>query len=80
MIRRFPPAFLLLAVLVLPAAWAQTQGRVEGRVLDAEGRPLEKVDVVIVAQWTTSVHYELTTDKNGKFRQIGMTPGDYQVR
>jgi tetratricopeptide (TPR) repeat protein len=36
--------------------------------------------VAIVAQWTSSVHYELTTDKNGKFRQIGITPGDYQVR
>ena len=73
-------AVLLSLVLVLPAARAQTQGRIEGRVVDAAGRPLDKVAVAILAQWTVSVHYELATDKNGKFRQIGLTPGDYQVR
>jgi tetratricopeptide (TPR) repeat protein len=80
MIRKSAIAAVLSLALALPVAWAQTQGRIEGRVLDSEGRPLEKVAVGLVAMWTSSAHYELTTDKNGKFRQIGLQPGDYQVR
>ncbi len=80
MFRRSLAAALLSLALVLPAALAQTQGRIEGRILSAEGKPLEKVSVSIVAAWTSSVHYELVTDRNGKFLQIGLTPGDYQVR
>jgi len=78
--RKSPAVVLFFVALALPAAWAQTQGRISGRILDPNGRPLDKVSVSIVAQWTSSVHYELTTDKNGKFLQIGLTPGDYQVR
>jgi tetratricopeptide (TPR) repeat protein len=73
---------VLVAVLLasaLSAALAQTQGRIEGRVLDPAGNPLEKVAVSIVSQRTSSVHYELSTDKNGKFIQVGITPGDYLV-
>jgi Flp pilus assembly protein TadD len=61
------------------AAWPQTQGRVEGRVLDAAGSPVGKASVSIVSTWTSSVHYELTTDKNGKFLQAGLSPGNYLV-
>jgi tetratricopeptide (TPR) repeat protein len=66
--------------LILPAAWAQTQGRIKGSVQDAAGNPLENVAVSIVSQRTTSVHYELQTDKTGKFMQVGLTPGNYLVR
>lgn len=69
-------AAALLAVAAI-AAWAQVQGRVEGRVLDASGNPLENVSVAIVSQRTSSVRYNLTTDKNGKFVQVGIMPGDY---
>jgi tetratricopeptide (TPR) repeat protein len=78
MIRKFCFAAVLVA-LTLPAAWAQTQGKIEGRVFDAAGIPLEKVSVSVVSARTSSVHYELTTDKNGKFLQIGLAPGNYQV-
>jgi tetratricopeptide (TPR) repeat protein len=71
-------AVVLTAVAVLPG-WAQVQGRVEGRVVDTAGNPLEKVAVNIVSQRTSSVRFDLATDKNGKFLQIGITPGDYVV-
>jgi tetratricopeptide (TPR) repeat protein len=38
------------------------------------------VSVNVVSQRTSSVRYNLTTDKNGKFMQIGLTPGDYIVQ
>jgi tetratricopeptide (TPR) repeat protein len=70
---------VVLLALILPAAWAQTQGRIEGRVADPAGNPIEKASVGVVSGRTASVHYELTTDKNGKFVQIGLTPGNYLV-
>jgi tetratricopeptide (TPR) repeat protein len=78
MIRKSGFIAVLLA-LTLSAAWAQTQGRILGSVLDSAGNPLEKVAVSIVSQRTVSIHYELTTDKNGKFVQVGLMPGNYLI-
>ena len=61
---------LLCATLALPAAWAQTRGRIEGRVLDSAGQPLPKAAVSVVSQKTTTVHYELTADAQGRFFQV----------
>ncbi|MGA2532239.1 MAG: tetratricopeptide repeat protein [Candidatus Aminicenantales bacterium] len=69
----------VLAVLTLGAGLAQTTGKIEGRVTDPAGNPLEKVAVSIVSQRTSSIHYELSTDKKGKFLQVGITPGGYLV-
>jgi tetratricopeptide (TPR) repeat protein len=68
-----------MLALTLPAALAQIQGKIEGHVLDSAGKPLDKVAVSIVSRRTSSVHYELLTDKNGKFLQVGITPGDFIV-
>jgi len=72
----FATVFLAFA---LAAAWGQTQGRIEGRVLDPAGNSLEKVAVSIVSQRTSSIHYDISTDKGGKFIQVGLTPGNYLV-
>jgi tetratricopeptide (TPR) repeat protein len=68
---------IAFAVFAVVSVWAQVQGRVEGRVLDAAGNPLESATVNIVSQRTSSVRYDLTTDKSGRFVQIGLMPGDY---
>jgi tetratricopeptide (TPR) repeat protein len=74
-------ASLALVVLTLGFApvWAQTQGKIEGRVVGSSGQPVEKAAVSIISTRTASVHYELVSDKNGKFLQIGLTPGNYLV-
>jgi Flp pilus assembly protein TadD len=69
----------VLAALTLSAGLAQIQGKIAGRVTDAAGTPLEKVAVNVVSQRTSSIHYELSTDKNGKFLQVGIAPGGYLV-
>lgn len=69
----------VLAALTLGAGLAQTQGKIEGRVADPAGNPIEKVAVSIVSQRTSSIHYELSTDKKGKFLQVGISPGGYLV-
>jgi Flp pilus assembly protein TadD len=74
---------LLLAPLLLalagPLAWAQTQGRLKGRVTGPGGDPVDKAEVNIVSQRTASVQYDVKSDKDGRFVQIGLTPGYYRV-
>ncbi len=57
---------------------AQIQGKIEGRVTDNEGNPLDKVSVVILFQ-RTGAKFELSTGKDGRFIQVGLAPGYYQV-
>ncbi len=58
---------------------AQYQGKIEGFIYDMAGNPLEKAEVIIVSQMSTSINYRLVTDKNGHFIQIGLRPGFYLV-
>jgi len=78
MIRKTCLAAAVLALALVPAR-AQTQGKIAGLVADAAGVPIEKAAVSIVLTKTSSVHYELSTDKGGKFMQIGLAPGTYVV-
>ncbi len=78
MMKKSALAFSLLTFLWM-SAWPQTQGRIDGRVLDAAGAPVDKAEVSIVSQRTVTVHYDLKTDKDGRFIQVGVTPGYYVV-
>ena len=60
-------------------ARAQYQSRLEGTVADTEGNPLAKVAITVVSQKSASMFYNLTTDAEGKFMQVGFTPGYYQI-
>jgi tetratricopeptide (TPR) repeat protein len=70
---------LLVAVAAAVPVWAQFQGKITGRVLDPAGNPVEKAEVNIVSQRTSSVRYDLKTDKDGRFLQIGLMPGYYLI-
>ncbi len=73
-------AFIALTVLLFAAsAWPQFQGKVAGVVLDSSKNPVEKAEVVIVSQKSSSSHYELKTDREGHFVQIGIMPGYYML-
>ncbi len=77
MIIKKAPFIACLLFVSAVSAWAQFQGRISGRVLDPSGNPVEKADVTIVSQKTSTVHYDLKTSKDGKFLQIGLMPGYY---
>ena len=70
-------AFVVLGVAVW--ASAQYQGRIEGRVLDDTGDPLDKAEVVIVSSKLETQKFELRTDEEGRFTQIGLMPGFYMI-
>ncbi len=73
-------AFILLLVFALAVpALAQFQGKVSGRVLDQEGKPVEKAEVTIVSQKTSKIRYDLKTDAQGHFIQIGLMPGYFMI-
>lgn len=74
--RRLIPACLALAVaLLLPVIAAAQNARVSGQVFDKDGKPWPGVSVQIKSESGRS--FTLKTDKDGKFYQIGLTPGVY---
>ena len=67
----------LTLFLALAAAAAAQNASVSGQVLDPDGKPWVGVSVTIKSDVGRT--YTLTTDKDGKFSQIGLTPGMYTV-
>jgi len=70
---------IIVVIFALPFLYAQYQGKIEGMVVDEKGSPLEKVEVSIISQRSSGIHFDLLTDKEGKFIQIGLHPGQYMI-
>ena len=70
---------IVLGLAVSAAGWAQIQGKLMGVVKDRQGNPIEKAIVTVVSTKTSAVSYELKTNKEGKFIQVGIMPGYFQV-
>ena len=62
----------VLAAVVPAAALAQSRGGVEGRVVDATGRPLASAEVSVV-------RLRSTTDADGAWRITHLEPGLYRI-
>jgi tetratricopeptide (TPR) repeat protein len=69
---------LLILASIAPAA-AQIKGKLTGAVKDAQGNPIEKATVAILSTRSNAESYELLTNKEGRFYQIGLQPGYFQV-
>src|SRR5574341_1345242 len=69
---RLTAAILVLAAVVPAVGHAQGRGGVEGRVIDAAGRPLAAADVS-VGRWRA------TTDADGAWRITNLEPGLYRI-
>jgi len=65
--------------LLLSNLWPSVQGKIEGTVTDSSGNPLEKVTITITSIRASTGHINIKTDKKGKFVQVGLWPGRYQV-
>lgn len=70
---------MFFSVLIALSAWPSVQGKIEGKVTDKAGNPLVNVEVTITSVQTASRYFKVKTDKQGKFTQIGIWPGYYQV-
>jgi inosine/xanthosine triphosphate pyrophosphatase family protein len=64
-------------VIVASMATAQVSGKIEGTVVDGDGKALTGVKVEAVESETgTKV---MATDKSGRYRFLSVAPGDYKV-
>jgi hypothetical protein len=54
-------------------------GRIEGRVLDAEGEPVSGVGVVLLGKTGWHYNWYARTDEDGRYKASSMPPGQYMV-
>lgn len=74
--RRLTPVWLaLLVAFLFPAIAAAQSASVHGQVSDKDGKPWPGVSVQIKSE--NGQTFNLKTDKNGKYSQIGLAPGVY---
>src|SRR5688572_10068102 len=76
------PAYLLVAFVALVLAapvFGQSTGMVKGKVVDAQGQPVEGAKVLIEYQEGVARKHETKSNKKGEFIQIGLMPGKYKV-
>jgi tetratricopeptide (TPR) repeat protein len=69
---------LALALMFAAVALAQDIGRLDGEILDKDGKPYVDVNVEIKSV-DTGQTFKVKTDKNGKFIQLGLRAGTYTV-
>lgn len=74
--KRLTRAVITLAMILTCAAIASAQSaRVTGQIFDKDGKPWAGVTVVIKGDNGRS--FTVKTDKDGKYTQIGLTPGTW---
>ena len=77
--RRLLPSVLTTTMVLAFAAAASAQtGVVRGKVVDAQGAPVEGAKVTISAKSVKNSR-ELKTNKKGEYVQVGLFPGDYTI-
>src|SRR5215216_302862 len=70
-------AVVLGLTAIAATALAQT-GQLKGKVVDAQGKPVEGAKVTIAMADSRS-KFEVKTKKGGDYMQIGLPPGQYTV-
>jgi hypothetical protein len=56
------------------------EGSISGRVTDADGQPVEDVELRAESDFVSADSPRATTDATGKFRLSGLAPGPYRLR
>jgi tetratricopeptide (TPR) repeat protein len=86
MVRRISgrPAWLFVLALVIslvsiPPAFAQSTGMVKGVVTDDKGQPVADAQVTIEMNGGTGRKFETKTNKKGEYIQIGLGSGSYKI-
>ena len=74
----FIRALLALAVVLAVSAPVAAQSVIRGKVMDAQGKPVEGATVSIEAT-ESNRKAQTKTNRNGEFLQIGLASGRYNV-
>src|SRR5688572_4312739 len=76
---RFGAVAAAIALLAAAPSFAQTTGRIEGRVLDSSGAVLPAATMTVSGPNLQGVR-TTTTDNDGRFRFLAVPPGTYTVK
>lgn len=68
-----------IALVLTPSAVAQNSARLRGLVTDHEGTPVEDATILIEYTGDLDLIYEITTDAEGRYLQMGLARGTYNV-
>jgi len=74
----FRGALALLVVLTMSVAPALAQSLVKGKVVDAQGNPVDGA-VITFEQQGGSAKRDTKTDKKGEFLQVGLQSGAWKI-
>ena len=66
------------AAAIAAPGYAQT-GQIKGKVVDANGKPVDGATVTIEGSDSGSRKSQSRRNKNGEYIQIGLQPGQYKV-
>lgn len=69
----------VLLIFLSTNGLAQVRGKLRGTVVDSQDNPVEKATITIVSTRLATQRYETRTGKDGRFAQVGIYPGYYQV-
>ena len=72
-------AALLASVALATGVSGQTGGTVRGTVVDDQGAPMADASVSFVLQGGLAARFQITTNDDGQFRQLGLPPGTYRM-
>jgi len=70
---------LTLAILLLGGEAGAQTGTARGKVLDAEGNPIQDAKVTLEYTGGVTRKYDTKSNKKGEFTQVGLYPGPYKV-
>src|ERR1044071_7110669 len=76
---RWTLLLLAVALLAVVPAFAQTTGRIDGRVLDNNGDPLTGVSVTATSPNLQGARTGVT-EADGRFRMLALPPGEYMLK
>jgi tetratricopeptide (TPR) repeat protein len=77
--RALVAAAAAVALALIPAPAAAQSGAVKGKVVDAQGQPVEGATITIQSAESATRRHETKSNKKGEFFQIGLAPGQYKV-
>ena len=69
-----------LALVAFASVASAQVGQIKGKVVDAQNKPVEGARVTIQQQGGQNRKYEVKTDRNGDYIQIGIMPGVYAAQ
>ena len=70
---------VIAALTVPPLAHAQDSARLFGVVTDPEGNPVDEATIIITFEGGFDRQYEITTNSQGEWLQMGLMRGPYRV-